>query len=187
MLCPRWKLLARILTTCRKLSKSKEKVPEADVQPKLEPHDAESSSILATIQESDSQSPDDSLNRKPVLQLVTNDSQPTWSFSYAGPISFTPHEDDESPTSPVGNDISPNIRALQYYPYSEHIRKSYYGMSKMQVGSVALEPLHSLPFDPSLRNAQLLHFCKSTSQPPRSFIDLNSSPKAGSFHVVDRR
>lgn len=170
---------------CRKLSKSKEKVPESDVQPKIEPYDGETSSILATIQESDSHSSEDFLNRKPLLQLVTTDSKPAWPFSYDGINPFTPHEDDESPTSPVGNDIAPNIRALQYYPYSEHIRKSYYGLSKMHVGSVALENLHYLPYDPSLRSAQLLHFCRPSSQSRSSFNNLRSSPKAGSFHVID--
>jgi hypothetical protein len=135
-------------------------VIELDVQPKVEESEAESSSILATIQELDSKSSDDSLNRKPVLQLITKYSNPNWPFSYGGSKGFMSPEDDETP-SPIGpNDISPNIRALQYYPFSEHFKKSYYGMSKMHVGSVALEPLNSLPIDVSFRNAQLLHFCK---------------------------
>jgi hypothetical protein len=134
------------------------------VQPKIEPSEAESSNILATIEESGSQSSDDSLNRKPVLQLTTNDSKPNWPFYYGGSTGFVSHEDDETP-SPVGaDDISPNIRALQYYPYSEHFKSSYYGVSKMHVGNVALEPLHSLPIDVSIRNAQLLHFCQSLSK-----------------------
>jgi hypothetical protein len=132
------------------------------VQPKIEPSEAESSNILATIQESGSQ--DESLNRKPILQLITNDSKLNWPFSYGGLTGLVLHEDDETP-SPVGvDDIAPNIRALQYYPYSEHFKKSYYGVSKMHVGSAALEPLNSLPIDVSIRNAQLLHFCESLSK-----------------------
>lgn len=129
------------------------------MQPKIEPCEAESSNILATIQESGSQ--DESLNRRPVLQLITNDSKPNWPFSYGGSTGSVSHEDDETPSPDGADDIAANIRALQYYPYSEHFRKSYYGVPKMHVGSVALEPLNSLPIDVSVRNAQLLHFCES--------------------------
>jgi hypothetical protein len=96
------------------------------------------------------------------------------------------HEDDETPSPDGADDIAANIRALQYYPYSEHFRKSYYGVPKMHVGSVALEPLNSLPIDVSVRNAQLLHFCERFQNLKMSRLLMDSShPKAGSFHVVD--
>jgi hypothetical protein len=161
-------------------------VSEPAVQPKIEPPEAESSEILATIQESDNYASDNYLDRKPVLQLITNDSKPSRPISHGGSIGLLPYEDDESPTSPVGsNDISPNIRALQYYPYREHFKKSYYGVTKMHVGSVALSPLHFLPFDPSIRNAQLLHFCKYRFPSIRSIVDIRSPPKTGSVHVIN--
>ena len=156
------------------------------MQPKIEPPEAGSSKILVTIQESDDYASDDSLDRKPVLQLITNDSKPIRQISHGGSIGWLPYEDDESPTSPVGsNDISPNIRALQYYPYREHFTKSYYGVTKMHVGSVALSPLHFLPYDPSIRNAQLLHFCKCPLPSIRSIVDIHSPPKTGSFYVIN--
>jgi hypothetical protein len=173
-----------MLTRVRKFPKSKEKA--LGVQPKIEEPEAAGSNILATIPESGSQSSDDSFNQKPVLQLITHDTTPNSPFSYGWPIGLFSYEDDESPTSPVGpEDISPNIRALQYYPFREHIRKSYHGVSKMHVGSVALEPMHALPFEPSLRNAQLLHFCQYPSQSIKTIPDICSPSKAGSFHVVN--
>ncbi len=55
----------------------------------------------------------------------------------------------------------------------------------MHVGSVALSPLHFLPYDPSIRNAQLLHFCKYRLPSMRSIVDIHSPTKTGSFHVVN--
>jgi hypothetical protein len=130
------------------------------VQPKIEEPEAEGSHILADIPESGSHTPDDSPNQKPVLQLITNNSRSSSPISY-WPIGLISHEDEDSPTSPDSStDIAPNIRVLQYYPYRENLRRSYYGVTKMHVGSVALEPMHALPFEPSIRNAQLLHFCR---------------------------
>ena len=55
----------------------------------------------------------------------------------------------------------------------------------MYVGSVALSPLHFLPYDPSIRNAQLLHFCKCRCPSIRPIVDIHSPPKTGSFHVIN--
>lgn len=48
----------------------------------------------------------------------------------------------------------------------------------MHVGSVALSPLHFLPYDPSIRNAQLLHFFLQRLAPFMSSIDGNDPPPA---------
>jgi len=152
----------RILTKPRKLSKYKETIIELGVTlPKIEESEASSSEVLATVEESKPDISDKVSSGAPNLQLLTHNSrksrwaEPVW---WAEPVA--PAEDE--PQSPDGaSDISPSIRILQYYPFSDHFRKSYYGVPKMRVGSAALEPLHSLPIETSMRHAPLLPFCMS--------------------------
>ncbi|CZR64612.1 uncharacterized protein PAC_14510 [Phialocephala subalpina] len=167
----------------KKATKFKEAVIELEV-PELKKEDIETGRsktlALATLHEENEPRGNAPFygTRHPSLPLPTRTSSSvSWHQGYQE-LSKDPKPLDSGPILVHAAhvwDISPAFRIGRYFAYPELVRQQY-EYSDIPSGGVAIEPLVSLPVEPSRRNAELFHFFIQRLAPFMCSTDGNDAP-----------